>query len=183
MDYYKEEARKKILHDIERAETLAKAWQGIERYKTKDGKDFKNLAQNFTKGTIRAKTHSPSEKEISICDRSEAGHYFDDWLNISITVYSDSDEAKRYKAEGRLIERGAYLHPYIDLTPDEIEKNINERAKSYEDEAKTLKDFLNRFDEVADKIIEMKKQAEAYIGEQPKEAYYCLRSILREERN
>ena len=183
MDYYKEEVRKKILHDIERAETLAKAWRGIERYKTKDGKDFKNLAQNFTKGAIRAKTYAPSEREIGVHARSEAGNYFDDWLNISITVYSDSEEAKRYEAEGRLIERGAYLHPYVNKTPDEIEKNIDERAKYYEDEAKTLKDFLRRFDEVADKIVEMKKQAETYIGEQPKEVYYCLRNILREERD
>lgn len=183
MDYYKEEARKKILRNIESAETLAKAWRGIERYKTKDGKDFKNLAQNFTKGAIKPKTYSPEEKEIAVYARSEADHYFDDWLNVSITVYSDSDEAKRYKAEGRLIERGAYLHPYINLTPDEIEQTIKERAEYYENEAKTLKDFLTRYDEVADKIVEMKKQAEAYISEQPKEVYYALRSILREERN
>ena len=183
MDYYKEEAKKKISRDIERADTLAKAWRAIERYKTKDGKDFKNLAQNFTKGAIRNKTYTPEEKEIAVCERSEAGHYFDDWQNVSVTIYSDSEDAKRYKAEGRLIERGAYLHPYINLTPDEIEQAIANRAEQFEDEAKTLKDFLTHYDEVADKIIEMKKQAEAYINEQPKEVYYSLRSILREERN
>ena len=183
MDYYKEEARKKILHNIESAETLAKAWRGIARYKTKDGKDFKNLAQNFTKGAIKPKAYSHEEKDISVHAKSEAGHWFEDWLNVSVTIYSDSEDAKRYEEEGRLIERGAYLHPYINLTPDEIEKNIKERAEYFENEAKTLKDFLTRFDEVADKIVEMKKQAETYIGEQPKEVYYALRSILREERN
>lgn len=181
-DYYAIEAKQELEKRKERAMTLASAWRAIERYKTKDGKDFKNLAQNFTKGVITADAYSPKEKKISVYAKSDNGRYFDDYMSISPTVYNNSEEAKRYEQEGRLIERGAYLHPYINLTPDEIEKLVNDRADYYMNEVAELDKVLANFEEVANTIVEMRKQAEAYIQQQPDTAYYVLRKILREER-
>lgn len=182
MDYYAEEARKELTRRLERAKALSEAWKQIERYKTKDGKDFKNLASNFTKGAIKNQPYAPSEKRISADIRNEQGHYFDDWFNISQTVYSNSEEAEKYEAEGRLIQRGAYLHPYINLTPDEIEKAIAERIKYHEERAKDLEATLANFEEIANHLVELRHEAEAYIRKQPDEAYYVLRKIFKEER-
>ena len=181
MDYYADKAKREIERRLERAEALAEAWRAIERYKTKDGKDFKNLAQNFTKGAIRPKTYSPNEKEMSVSIRSEKGHYFDDSFSISNTVYARTEEAERYKAEGRLIERGQFLHPYVNMTPDEIEQAIHERAGYHDKTAKDLTSLLNNFTEVAKHIVDIRKEGEAYIAKQPSEAYYVLRNVLRGE--
>lgn len=182
MDYYAKEAQEELKRRVERAKAMAKAWRAIERYKTKDGKDFKNLANNFTKGVVIPDRYSPSEKRAYVGTYDEHNHYCDDWFNISKTVYSDSEEAKRYEAEGRLIQRGAYLHPYINLTPDEIEKAIDERISYHEKTAKNLEALLENFEEVADHLVELRHEAEKYIQEQPEEAYYILRKIVREER-
>ena len=41
-----------LSHEIQQAEALAEAWENIERYKTKDGHDFKNISLNFSKGAM-----------------------------------------------------------------------------------------------------------------------------------
>jgi hypothetical protein len=179
MDYYAEQAKRKLEQRKHECDVLAKAWADIERYKTKDGKDFKNLAQNFTKGAIRNNRYNASEKEISVCRVDDNGHYFDDTMSITKTVYSDSEEAKEYEKQGRLISRGQYLHPCIELTPDEIEADISERIEYYKHIANELEDMLSNFDEIANKIVALREEAH---GLMEGIAYYELRSILREER-
>lgn len=179
MDYYAEQAKKKLEQRKHEYSVLAEAWADIERYKTKDGKDFKNLAQNFTKGAIRNNRYGTSEKEISVCKRDDNGHYFDDTMSITKTVYSDSEEAKEYEKQGRLINRGQYLHPCIELTPSEIEEAISKRIEYYKHIASELEDMLSNFDEIANKIVALRKEAYDLMEGI---AYYELRSILREER-
>lgn len=179
MDYYAEQAKKKLEQRKHEYSVLVEAWADIERYKTKDGKDFKNLAQNFTKGAIRNNRYGISEKEISVCRVDNNGHYFDDAMNITKTVYSDSEEAKEYEKQGRLIERGQYLHPCIELTPSEIEEAIKKRIDYYKHMISELENVLSNFDEVANKIVALREEAYALMDGV---AHYELRSILREER-
>ena len=179
MDYYAEQAKKKLEQRKHEYGVLAEAWADIERYKTKDGKDFKNLAQNFTKGAIRNSRYNASEKEISVCKRDDNGHYFDDTMSITKTVFSDSEEAKEYEKQGRLINRGQYLHPCIELTPSEIEAEIKKRIEYYKHMASELEDVLSNFDEIANKIVALREEA---YGLMDGVAHYELRSILREER-
>lgn len=179
MDYYVEQAKKKLEQRKHEYSVLAEAWADIERYKTKDGKDFKNLAQNFTKGAIRNNRYNASEKEISVCKRDDKGHYFDDTMNITKTVYSNSEEAKEYEKQGRLINRGQYLHPCIELTPSEIEAEISKRIDYYKHMVSELEDMLSNFDEVANKIVALREEAYDLMEGV---AHYELRSILREER-
>lgn len=178
MDYYAEQAKKKLEQRKHECGVLAEAWADIERYKTKDGKDFKNLAQNFTKGAIRNSRYNASEKEISVCKRDDNGHYFDDTISITRTVF-DKEEAKEYEKQGRLINRGQYLHPCIELTPSEIEAEISKRIEYYKHMASELEDVLSNFDEIASKIVALREEA---YGLMDGVAHYELRSILREER-
>lgn len=177
MDYYAEQAKKKLEQRKHEYSVLAEAWADIERYKTKSGKDFKNLAQNFTNGAIRNNRYNASEKEISVCKRDDNGHYFDDNISITRTVF-DKEEAKEYE-QGRLINRGQYLHPCIELTPSEIEAEIKKRIEYYKHMASELEDMLSNFDEIANKIVALREEAYALMDGV---AYYELRSILREER-
>lgn len=179
MDYYAEQAKKTLEQRKHKCDVLIEAWADIKRYKTKDGKDFKNLTQNFTKGAIRNNKYNTSEKEISVCKRDDKGHYFDDDISLTKTVSSGSEEAKEYEKQGRLISRGQYLLPYIELTPSEIEAEISKRIDYYKNMASELEDVLNNFDDVANKIVALREEA---YGLMDGVARYELRSILREER-
>lgn len=183
MDIYCENAMRELEGRKIKAQVLSKAWREVKRNKTKDGKDFKNLANNFTKGAIQPNRYNPSEKEIKVYAYHEKTGHISDEINISPTVYSNSDEAKRYEAEGRLQQRGEWLHPFIIMTPDEIEKAIQERVDYWDNLAKTLEQFLAGYDKVAEQIVALRVETEKFLKAQPIETYYVLRKALREGRD
>lgn len=181
-NYYKEEAKKEIERRKHEDEMIIKAWEKVERYKTKDGKDFKNLSQNFTKGAIEQNTYNKSEKDIHVYIQDENWHGYSDEMSLSKTIYSGSEEEKKYKEEGRLIERGQFLHPYIEATPDEIEEMIKERIKYYKELVKNYEDTLNNFDKIADELNELTRKAKEIINNQPSAVKYILEKMYKEER-
>ena len=67
MNYTTKSMHDYLSHEIQQAEALAEAWENIERYKTKDGHDFKNISLNFSKGAIRPKRYNRDEKAIYVC--------------------------------------------------------------------------------------------------------------------
>ena len=175
MDYYAEIALNKIKHDVEECEALKEAWEKVERFKTKDGADFKILQKNFS-AKISKQDYS-GDLKISVT-RNKNGRYYSDYIPVSVTV-QDKGEAEEYRKQGRLVERGAYLYPYINRTPDEIEKEIEKRIKYYEGRIEKLKKVLGDFDNIAGKIVALREEAKAFIKEQSCAEYY-LRDILRE---
>ena len=181
MEYYSEQALKELQRRKNEYEMLRKAWARVERVKTKSGEDFKVLSKNFINADIKAKTYMPSEKEISVYIY-ENGRGYGDEIDIDRTVYSDSDEAKEYEKQGRLIERGKFLHPFIELTTDEIEQEIAKRIEYYDHLIAELSGVLLNFDKIAEHIVGLREEANAYLKEQPTSVYYVLRSILKEER-
>ena len=157
MDYKTKSVLDYLSHEIQQAEALAEAWENIERYKTKDGRDFKNIAANFTKGAIRSQRYNRDEKAIHVCIGKNHQHYYDDF-NIDITVYSYSADAKKYATEGRLIERGEFLHPYVEMTPDEIEEAIKNRAAYWRNIAKRNKEADAKLEDVLARAYKIKQQ-------------------------
>lgn len=179
MDYYAEKAKAELEHRKHEAEMLRKAWTNVERVHTKDGADFKALGKNFLNADIKPKGYSLNEREIKVSIADEQNHYFSDSIDIDRTVFND-EEAEQYK--DRLIERGQFLRPYYELTPSEIEEAINNRVQYYDHQVAELHSLLLNFDEVAERLVGLRNEAEEYIKAQPSTAYYVLRSIVREER-
>lgn len=179
MDYYAEEAKKRIENNKHKCDVLAKAWANVKRVKTKSGEDFKTLSKNFTGASVKPKTYTPSEKEICVYATDGKYNNFNDSIDLERTIFHNSEEAEKYK--DRLIERGAWLHPYIELTIDEIIAEINKRIDYYAKRSEELGEELADFDDVASKVVAMRQEAEAFI-KQHDIIYYELRSILREER-
>ena len=177
MDYYSEEAKKRIESDRAKCEALAEAWRNIERVKTKGGEDFKTLSKNFKNAYIKPQMFTKSEKEIAVYIEKGGKHY-SDTINLSRTIYNDSKEAELYK--DRLISRGPWMHPYIELTPDEIEQNANERAGYYAKRAEKLGEVLADFEKIAGEVVKLREEAEKLMKDHDI-VYYELRAILREE--
>ena len=178
MNYTTKSMHDYLSYEIQQAEALAEAWENIERYKTKDGHDFKNISLNFSKGAIRPQRYNRNEKAIYASIEKDHKYYYDD-LNIDITVYSDSEDAKKYAAEGRLVERGEYLHPYVEMTPDEIEEAIKNRAAYWRNLAKQNKEAEAKINEVLDRAYEIKQQYDATLAELPSGAAYKLKELMR----
>lgn len=176
MDYYAEQSKKRLLNDKHECDVLAKAWAGVKRVKTKNGEDFKALGKNFEGANVRPKNYTPNEKEIRVYATDEKGFSYSDTIDIDKTIF-DAD-VEQYK--DRLIERGAYLYPYIEYTPDEIMARVEERINYYTKRAEELGKVLAEFDSVASKVVAMREEAEKFI-KQYDIAYYELRKILREE--
>ncbi len=181
-DYYAEEARKELERRLHESQVLADAWSKVERKRTKSGEPFKILSKNYENATFGA-PYNATEKRMSVCARDEQGHYFDDELYLTRTVYSNTQEAEEYKKQGRLIERGAYLHPCIELNCDEIDEQIAKRMEYYDKLIADLDKVLADWEQVAGKLIELREQAEQVLKEQPSCAYYALRNIVREQRS
>ena len=181
-DYYAEEARKELERRLHESQVLAEAWGKVERKRTKSGEPCKILSKNYENANFGA-PYSATEKRMSVCVRDEQGHYFDDELYLTRTVYNNTEEAEEYKKQGRLIERGAYLHPCIELNCDEIDNEIAERIAYFKRTADSLTQVLDNWEEVAGRVVELRKEAEEFLKAQPACAYYALRNILREQRS
>ena len=178
MDYKTKSIKEYIERHMTEAGALAEAWGSLERYKTKDGKDFKNRALNFTKGAIRPQRYNRNEKAIYVSACKDNKYYYDD-LNIDCTVYHGSEEAKKYKAEGRLIERGEFMHPYYEMTPDEIEELIKNRGAYWRGIEKEYRDSLAKIEDVLNRAFALSKQLNDVLAEIPSGAAYEVKKILQ----
>ena len=178
MDYTTKSMHEYLAHEIQQAEALAEAWESLERYKTKDGRDFKNIALNFTKGAIRPQRYNRDEKAIYVCAEKNCQYYYDDF-NIDVTVYHGSAEAKKYEAEGRLVERGEFLHPYVEMTPDEIEEAIKNRAAYWRRIAEQNKEAQAKLEDVLARAYEIKQQFDTTLAELPSSAAYKVKELMR----
>lgn len=180
MDYYAEKAKKEIARRKEKAELFVKAWQGVERKQTKDGKDFAFMPNNFKTAdgekVVFNNPYHAGEQELKISVRGDLCGYESDELNITPTVYHGSKEEEHYKETGQLVERGAYLHPYAKLTANEIETLIAERVAYWQACVKEYAQALEHFDEFASKVVELRDSARAYIETLP--AHYQFREIF-----
>lgn len=172
-DYYAEKAYKELERRKERAEVLIEAWQGVERLHKKDGTDFASLKQNFTKGVICGEW---DEMQAKVYAHGTGCGYVDDWLDVTPTIYNNSEDAKKYEANGRLQSRGAYLHPFITLTPDEIEEAIKGRIEYWQGVVMEIELALEQFDDIAGKLIKMREEAKTYIDVLPEK--YVFREIF-----
>lgn len=182
MEYYSEQALKELQRRKHEAEMLREAWGNVSRLRTKEGEEFKTLSKNFKFATIKPKTYTPSEKEIYVVIQDDKGHTFSDSIDIDKTVYSDSKEAYEYEQQGRLKQRGAWLHPYVSLNVDEICDLINKRIDYYDRQIKELSDVIDNYEEIAQHLVALRDEAQRYLKTFPASAYYVLRSIVREER-
>lgn len=172
-DYYAEKAYKELERRKERAELFVIEWGKVERLHKKDGTDFANLKQNFTKGVVCGEY---DQQQAKVYIHSNANGYDEDYIDITPTIYSNSEDAKKYEEQGRLQNRGAYLHPFITLTPSEIETAIAGRIEYWQEQVVELNKALTHFDEYASKIVEMREQAKAYIENLPE--HYVFRGIM-----
>lgn len=177
MDYYSEEAKKRIESGKAESEALAEAWRNVERVKTKGGEDFKTLSKNFKNAYIKPQMFAKNEKEIAVYIE-KGGKNYSDTVNLTQTIYSGSKEAELFK--DRLIDRGPWMHPYIELTLDEIEKEANKRADYYAKRAEELSEVLANFEKIAGEVVKLREEAKKIMKEH-EIAYYDLRAILREE--
>lgn len=180
MDYYVEKAKKEIESRKEKAELFVKEWQGVERRQTKDGKDFVVMANNFRnkdgEKCIFADHYNANEYRLKVYVHGVKCGYEDDELNITPTVYANTDEAKRYEEEGRLVSRGAYLHPFYNMTCDEIEQAIKDKIEYWQSCIKEHEQALAQFEEITDKLVAMREEAKAFIETLPDK--YVFRQVI-----
>ena len=78
-----------------------------------------------------------------------------------------------------MIERGEFLHPYVEMTPDEIEEAIKNRAAYWRNIAKQNKEAEAKINEVLDRAYEIKQQYDATLAELPSGAAYKLKELMR----
>lgn len=177
MEYFTEEAKKELERRKAKALALAEAWGGVKRVYKKNGDDFSKIGQCFQGAKIVNQPYgSYGEKNILVY----AGTYSDD-CSIAKTVYSDSEEAKKYQEEGRLINRGFCLHPYVALNASEIEELCKNRAVYYTEYAQELSQALDDLETVGAKLVELREEAKE-LCKKYKSASYVLETIYRERK-
>lgn len=171
MEYYSEKALNEIKRRKEYTELFIKAWQGVERKKTKEGKDFAIMKNNFKTAegeqVVYDSRYDKGEQELRISIHGDLCGYETDEIDITPTVYHDSEAEQHYKETGQLVERGAYLHPYARLTPDEIEELINKRIEYWQGVLAEYNEALEHFEEYANKVVAMREEAKAFIDSLP----------------
>ena len=183
MEYYSENAKKELESRKAKAEALAEAWANVERVHKKDGGDFANLGQNFKNCTIKMQewAHNREEKEIKVYRTDANGHSHSDSLNLARTL--ERNEEEKAKEEGReIIERGAYLKPFVVLTPAEILEACKNRAEYYKKEAEEMARTLENFDKVAGELVALREQAHKVAEACGSYSAYILKSIFKESR-
>lgn len=177
-EYYGEKALKELQDRKKRNLGLIEAWKSIERFRKKDGGDFEALAKNFTKGAILPARFDPEQKRVSVCTHIDGLGYESDEITITPTIYARTDEAAKYEAEGRLIQRGEYLHPYIILTPDEIELAIKTRIEQLQENVDEYSKAIEQFDEIKTKLFTLSKAVDEVLKTVPKNSYYIFREMF-----
>lgn len=176
MDYYAEDAKKEIERRKAEAEELAAAWSGVTRRYKKNGEAFANIGQNFAGAHVEADPYSITpEKRLRVYANGKS-----DYIDMQKTVYSGSEEAVAYEKAGRLENRGAFLHPCVKYTADELEEVIKSRAESHKKYAEELGQVLEDFDKIAGRLVELREEAEAICAKSP--AQYVLRGIFTKGR-
>ena len=182
MEYFTEQAKKELERRKAEAIALAKAWGDVKRVYKKGGGDFANISQCFTGARIVKDPYSYSgEKNIYVYATGENYKSYSDSYSISKTVYSDSEEAKKYQEEGRLISRGAYVHPYVMLNASEIEELCKNRAIHYTEYAQELSKALDDLETVGAKLVALREEAKKLCKSYPG-AGYVLETIFKESR-
>ena len=177
-EYYGEKALKELQDRKKRNLGLIEAWKSIERFKKKDGNDFETLAKNFTKGSIYNDSYSPEQKQIHTSIYVDGLGYLSDEIMITPTIYNRTDEAAKYEAEGRLISRGEYMHPYIILTPDEIELAIKTRIEQLQENVDEYSKAIEQFDEVKTKLFALSKAVDEVLKTVPENSYYIFKEMF-----
>lgn len=175
MDYYAEQARQELERRAKDYREKYEAWRKVARNYTKEGRPFKILSKNFDGAYIKESGYD--SKYIYVYYH---GYETDEILiTPSVGTY---DKEMREKYAGRLKPRGYGLSPYVEYNADEIWDCIKQRIEFFDRKIAEHEQMLERFDEVATKIVEMRKQATDYINEQPKDFYHLLNGILTERR-
>lgn len=179
IDYYAQEAKTELEKRKHEAEVLYEAWSKVERKYTKSGEPYKVMSHNYANAYVGASVYDSKDKQIKVSTSDDRNHYFDDWIAITKTV--ERDEEEKYK--DRVIERGTWLKPYVELNCDEIDELIAKRMEYYDKMIADLDKVLADWEQVAGKLIELREQAEQVLKAQPSCAYYALRNIVREQRS
>ena len=171
-------ALKEIKNRLLEAQALAQAWRDLKRYHKKNGENFSTIAKNYEYGAVRAKKYTPyGEKEITVTTQQN-GRYISDSIDISPTIYAKSQEAKTYEQAGRLIERGEFLHPYINNTPEEIDEKIAARVAYYNKIAKEASATIAEWDYITERIEQIRTDATTLLKNIPQCAFYSVRDAL-----
>lgn len=178
VEHNSEKAMKELQNRRKRDLGLIEAWKSIERFRKKDGSDFEALAKNFTKGAILPARYDSEMKRVSVRVYIDGLGYESDEITITPTIYARTDEAAKYEAEGRLLSRGPYSHPYIILTPDEIELAINERIKYLQENADEYSKAIEQFDEIKGKLLAISKELDDVLASGPDNSYYIFREMF-----
>lgn len=174
-DYYAEQARQELERRAKNYREKYEAWRKVARNYTKEGRPFKILSKNFDGAYIKDSGYD--SKYIYVYYH---GYETDEILiTPSVGTY---DKEMREKYAGRLQPRGYGLTPYVEYDADEVWDCIQNRIKRCEERAIEHEKMLERFDEVAMKIVEMRKAVTDYIKEQPQDFYYLLEGIMKERR-
>ena len=182
MEYFTEQAKNELESRKAEALALAKAWGDVKRVYKKGGGDFANISQCFTGARIVKDPYGYNgEKIMHVYATGENYKNYHDSSSIAKTVYSDSEEAKKYEEEGRLISRGAYVHPYIMLNAPEIEDLCKNRAAYYTEYVQELSKALDDLETVGAKLVALREEAKELCKEYGS-ASYVLEPIFRERK-
>ena len=173
-DYYVNKAKGELENRLADAEAKIKAWKKVERFKTREGRDFKNLALNFSKGAILNGRYNTQEKRLYVSGH-ENNRYFSDELNVYKNIETEA-EAEEFKDV--IIERGAGLKPFRLATPDEVETLIKGRIEYLEGAARNYRERLAKFDAYAKEALDLR----AKIKELEDKAGYIFREVITEGR-
>lgn len=177
MEYYTEEAKKELERRKAEAEALAQAWAHVERKYKKNGEEFARIAQNFA-GLNFINKYNEDYMQVT-CFYN--GKYYSDEYSIDKTIYNNSTEAEEYKKQGRLIDRGQFLHPYIKLNAEEIEAFCKNLAEYYQNYADELAENLEEFEETAARLVALREECKR-ICKECKGAKYVMQTIYKESR-
>ena len=185
-DYYAEQALKELQRRKEHAEAFAEAWGGVQRKKTKDGKDFAVMANNFkTKDGEKCIFNTPygirGERQIKITVHTDKSGYEDDWLDITPCVPTYSERRKEYEEAGRIIDGGAYLVDYVELNADEIEELVANRTEYYKECVKEYQKAIDDFNKITEKILALREQESELLKNVPKGTEFIFGHVLRSE--
>lgn len=176
-DYYVGEAHKELERRKQRAELCVEEWEKVEHLRKKDGTEFANIKNSFTKGVIQDCSFGGQQAKITTYANGLG--YDSDYIDITPSVSKYSNDYKKWEEQGRIID-GGYACDYVILTPDEVEQAIKDRANYWRGVIKEIDEALARFDEITEKLVSMREEAKKYIEDLPE--HYVFQRVFKEER-
>lgn len=170
-----DEIKTKLANGINRNVAIIEKLKSIELVTKKDGKPFKNLAQNFTNCKIGYDGFSLHSDSKSLRVYFMVG-YKHDYYNIDLYNYCDTlEDGDERKAPNNGILRSIYIY-----SVDETKSLIDSTIKQLEKQTASYKMQLNNCDKIAKSFL--KKQSQL-IDELEKNCggknslYYSLKDI------